>query len=115
MVKEVVCTECPMGCEIQVEIENNQIISILGNTCARGKMYAQNEIVCPKRVLTSTVKSVDGRLVPVKTDAPVKKAELLTLMKKLNGIICKTPIKIGDVICENFSNDVNLIATGNID
>ena len=25
------------------------------NSCPRGKMYAENEVVCPKRVVTSTM------------------------------------------------------------
>lgn len=114
MIKEVVCTECPMGCEIKALIEDGKVISVSGNTCPRGKIYAQNEVVCPKRILTSTVKSVGGKLVPVKTDAPVKKVELFTLMEKLNTVICADFVKIGDVVCKDFAEGVNLVVAGNV-
>ncbi len=114
MVKEVVCTECPMGCEIQVLIEDEKVVSVSGNTCPRGKIYAQNEVACPKRILTSTIKSVGGKLVSVKTDAPVKRVELLSLMKKLNSLTCADFVKIGDVVCKDFSDGVNLVVSGNI-
>ena len=115
MNKIVICTECPMGCEINVEIDGGKIISIKNNTCPRGKLYAENEITCPKRVLTTTVKCQNGCLASVKTDAPVNKSEMLSLMKKINQITAKTPLKIGDVIVENFCEGVNLICTSKVD
>ena len=115
MIKEVICTECPMGCEINVEVDGEKILSIKGNTCPRGKMYAENEITCPKRVLTTTVKCQNGCLASVKTDAPIKKSEMFDLMQKINQITAKTPLKIGDVIVENLSEGVNLICTSRVD
>ncbi len=112
MVK-LTCVECPMGCDIEVEIENGKVIAVTGNTCPRGKLYAENEVVCPKRVLTTTVKSNDGRLIPVKTDMPVKKADMFILMQKINGLTVQTPVKIGDVLVQNFADGANLVATGN--
>ena len=112
MVK-LTCVECPMGCDIEVEVENGKVVKVLGNTCPRGKLYAENEVVCPKRVLTTTVKSTDGRLIPVKTDMPVKKADTFKLMQKINELTVQTPVKIGDILVENFADGANLVATGN--
>lgn len=114
MVK-LICVECPMGCDIQVEVQDGKVISVTGNTCPRGKLYAQNEITCPKRVLTTTVKSVDGRLLPVKTSLPVKKADTFVLMQKVNEIIVQSPIRIGDVVVKDFADGADLIATGNLE
>ena len=114
MVKKLTCIECPMGCDIEVQIENGKILSVTGNTCPRGKLYAENEMICPKRVLTTTVKSECGKPVPVKTDAPVNKADTFILMEKINKIRVKLPISIGDVIVQNISNGANLIATANL-
>lgn len=114
MNRKVICTECPMGCEISVEVDDGRVLSISGNTCPRGKVYAENEITCPKRVLTTTVKCKNGCLVSVKTDAPVNKSEMLSLMQKINQIIAKTPLQIGDVIVENLCEGVNLIATSTV-
>ena len=105
------CVECPMGCALEVELEGDIVVSVTGNTCPRGKIYAQNEVTCPMRVLTTTVRCADGRMVSVKTDNPVKKSNMLSLMKVINGIVVTAPVSIGDVIMKNIEGDVNLVAT----
>ena len=109
------CIECPLGCAIDVEVVEGKVISVTGNTCPRGKMYAESEVICPRRVLTSTVRAVSGEMIPVKTSQPVKKAELLELMKKINALHPTLPVKIGDVLLENIAEGTNLIATGNVE
>ena len=115
MIKNVTCTECPMGCSIQVEHEDKNIISITGNTCPRGKLYAENELICPKRVVTSTVKSTDGKLVPVKTKDPIPKSEIFAVMEKINKTTCQTPIKTGTVVYKNVCDGVDLVVAGSVE
>ena len=112
-VRSLTCIECPIGCPIEVTVENGVPVSVKGNACPRGKLYAENEVICPRRVLTSTVRAENGELIPVKTDKPIKKSEMFKLMEKLNGVVCKLPVKIGDIIVKNITEDINLIATGN--
>ena len=69
--------------------------------------------MCPKRVVTSTVRAKSGEMIPVKTDAPVKKSEIFAVMEKINATTCELPVKIGDVLVENISDDANLIVAGN--
>ena len=111
---KLTCIECPMGCDMTA-IDDNGIIKVSGNSCPRGELYAKDEVVCPKRVLTTTVKSYSGKLVPVKTDVPVRKEETFNLMKEISLITVKTPVKIGDIVKENLIDGANLIATDNID
>ncbi len=111
--KELTCIECPVGCQIEVELDGGKVVSVKGNSCPRGKMYAENEVVCPKRVVTSTIKTDRGELVPVKTDKPIEKYKMFDVMGIINERICKAPIKIGDILIENICGDANLIATGN--
>ena len=113
MIKTLTCIECPLGCEIEVSIENNKVVSVKGNTCLRGKIYAENEVVCPKRVITSTVRSSSGKMIAVKTDKTVKKEETFNVMKKINSILITSPVKLGDVLYKNISDDANLIVTSN--
>ena len=113
MKKTLTCIECPIGCQIDVEIENGTPVSITGYTCLRGKAYAESEVICPRRVVTSTVKATDGTLVPVKTESPVKKSEIFSVMQKINAATVTLPVKIGDIIVENISEDIHLVATGN--
>lgn len=113
MKRNLTCVECPMGCSIEVELENGKATSVTGNSCPRGKMYAENEVVCPKRVLTSSVRMKDGNMISVKTNAPVKKAETFEIMKKINAAHPAAPVRIGDVIVKEITEGVDLIATGN--
>ncbi len=113
-VKEITCVECPNGCLIKLEIENGQIKTAQGFICERGRTYAENEYVCPRRVLTTTVKVAQGGVLSVKTDKSVKKDNLFEIMKKVNEIIVNKTIKIGEIVCENIDEDINLIATQNL-
>jgi CxxC motif-containing protein len=102
-----------MGCEIEVETEGGKAISVKGNSCPRGKMYAENEVVCPMRVVTSTVRAADGSMIPVKTNRPVKKSEIFDVIKKINAVHPRSSVHIGDVLVENISDGADLVATGN--
>ena len=113
MKTNLTCIECPLGCAIDVEMEGGEVLSVQGNGCPRGKTYAMNEVVCPRRVLTTTVRAVSGEMIPVKTDKPVKKAEMFALMREINAVHPALPVHIGDVLLENITEDINLIATGN--
>ena len=109
------CIECPMGCALSVEMQDGKVISVAGNNCARGKMYAENEVICPMRVVTSTVKTEKGVPVSVKTDKPVKKANMFDVIKKINSVTVKTPLRIGDVVIEDVSDGANVVVTINMD
>ena len=113
--KFLVCIECPIGCEITVGLENEEVQYIRGNSCPRGRIYAEDEIVCPKRILTSSVRAANGKMVSVKTDKPIPKKEMFDVMEKIKQSTCVTPVKIGDVIIENVSQGVNLISTTNME
>lgn len=114
MIKTLTCIECPMGCSITVKTEGDKILSVSGNTCPRGKLYAENEVICPKRVVTSTVKSDEGVLVPVKTDRPVRKDKMFEVMDKIKKTTCTTPVKTGTVLYANIVDDANLVVAGSV-
>ena len=113
MKKNLTCIECPIGCAIEVEMENGVVLSVKGNACTRGKLYAEAEVVCPKRVITSTVRAENGEMIPVKTDKPVRKDAIFEVMQKINATSCKLPVALGDILVENICDDANLIVTGN--
>ena len=113
MKKCLTCIECPMGCEIEVQLENGKVLSVCGNNCPRGKLYAEAEVVCPKRVITSTVRADNGEMIPVKTDKPVRKDAMFDVMKKINSITCTMPVALGEVLVKNICDDANLIVSGN--
>ena len=111
---ELTCVECPMGCRITVLLDGDKVLGVEGNTCARGKMYAENEVFDPKRVITSTVKLAGGGVLPVKTDKPVSKKDMFEVMKVINTLVASAPIKTGDVI-KNDVYGANIISAKTVE
>ncbi len=110
--KELICIVCPKGCRLTVDVENDYAVS--GNSCPRGALYGKNEILNPVRVLTSTVK-ISGALnrrCPVRTETAVPKSALSDIMKELDSVELKSPVRIGDVALKNAAGTgVDVIVT----
>lgn len=113
--REMVCVSCPMGCVITVELDdNNEVISVTGNTCPRGDKYARQECTHPERMLTSTVKVEGGRLpvVPVKSASPIPKEMLFDAMKEVNKVTLKAPVTFGDVAVKDIlGTGIDIVVT----
>ena len=115
MTKKLICIECPRGCELTAETEGNTVKSVTGNFCKKGVQYAQEECVRPKRVLTTTVRMTDGRMLPVKTDRGIDKDKLFSAMTVINKITVAPPVTIGQVLAENIDgNGANVVASAYI-
>lgn len=113
--KELVCIVCPRGCRLKVDEENGYSVS--GNSCPRGAEYGKNEISHPTRVITSTVRLTGGLYprCPVKTDKAVSKEKMLDIMRKLNDVDLKSPVKIGDIVLRDCDGEgANIIVTKNL-
>ena len=54
--RELICINCPMGCQLKVDDSDLNNIKVTGNTCKRGETYGINEVLHPKRMITSVVK-----------------------------------------------------------
>lgn len=111
--KELICIMCPVGCHVTIDKDLN----VEGNKCKRGVIYAIEEMTHPKRILTTTVKTTSHIYprVSVKTDKPLEKELIFSALEKLNTVILKKDVKIGDVIIENICNtEVNIVATKQI-
>ena len=111
MKKQMICINCPRGCQLEVDLETKEVT---GNFCPRGKEYAINEITCPKRTLTSTMKVVNGDvdMVSIRSDKPIDKKLLFQAMEEINKKTVNAPINIGDILIENIClSGVNIIAT----
>lgn len=112
MKRELTCIVCPIGCQLTVELENGKVTAVGGNTCPRGKVYAENECTNPQRTITSTVKCSDGSMVAVKTDRTIPKEKMFECMEIINNKILDLPVSIGDVIIEDVFGS-NIVATQN--
>ena len=116
MKKKIICIECPKGCVLSVDFQNDEIMSISGNECPKGKDYASSEIKNPLRTFTSSVltEGLSLKMIPVRTDKPIPKNKLFAAIKEVKKIRLCREVNSGDVIAENFLGlDVNLVATRN--
>ena len=111
--RELTCIVCPIGCTLKAEIEDGKVISVSGNTCPRGKVYAENECTSPVRTITTTVKCVTGEVVPVKTESPIPKDKIFEAMKIINNSHPVLPISLSDVIIEDVFGS-KVVAVKNI-
>ncbi len=115
MIKELICVSCPIGCMMTVELnDNNEVLSVKGNTCKRGEQYAKDECTNPVRMLTTTIKVGGGSLpvVPVKTSKPIPKGKMFECMRVINAQLVDAPVKMGDIlICNICDTGADIVAT----
>lgn len=109
---EFCCSVCPKSCNITIE-DDGRIINAM---CEKGEVEAKNELISPRRVLTTTVKTVFGSMpvVAVRTDRSVEKSKIAEIMKKVNGIVVKKPLLLGEIVYANIIDGVNLVSTVNM-
>lgn len=115
MTRNLTCIVCPRGCQLTVELDDGgAVLSVAGNSCPRGKQYAVDECTHPMRTVTSTVRTSDGGVVPVKTDRTIPKELMFDCMKEINRVVAPLPVRIGDVIIENLlGTGANVVVTAN--
>lgn len=116
-IKKLTCINCPVGCSLKVEMDGENVICVSGNTCRRGEIYARKEVTNPTRIVTSTVKVVNGTsgTVSVKTKEDIPKEKIFACVQALRGIEVQAPVHIGDVILENVAGTgVDIVATRNV-
>lgn len=117
-IKKLTCINCPVGCSLKVEMDGENVICVSGNTCRRGEIYARKEVTNPTRIVTSTVKVVNGTsgTVSVKTKEDIPKEKIFACVQALKGIEVQAPVHIGDVIFENVAGTgVDIVATRNVE
>lgn len=115
--KTLTCISCPLGCQVTAEISKGEIVSVTGNTCKRGDVYARKELTNPTRIVTSTVEVIGGQSsrLPVKTRTDIPKGKIFDCVLALKELRVKAPLKVGDVVLENVcGTGVDIIATKTI-
>ncbi|MBQ6455421.1 MAG: DUF1667 domain-containing protein [Eggerthellaceae bacterium] len=115
--KHFICVSCPVGCELEVTMEDGVATQVTGYTCKRGIEYGIDEATDPKRVVTSLV-NVKGKQMPcsVRTNQAIPKRLIPDCVEALRGIELTPPVKIGDVVLKDVcGTGANVIATKNFD
>lgn len=114
MKKQFTCINCPMGCQVVVTMDGEEITNIEGNNCKRGENYVRDEVKDPKRMVTSTVRIKGNKdySVPVKTETAIPKGLIFDCMREINNTEISSPVHIGDVVIEDvLGTGVNVLAT----
>lgn len=116
-IRKLTCINCPLGCSLSVTMDGKEVVSVTGNTCPKGEIYARNEVTDPKRVVTSSVYVLNGErnVVSVKTEEAIPKDKIFDCVEAMRALKVKAPVSIGDVIAEDIAGTgVKLLATANV-
>ena len=115
-IRNLTCIVCPRGCQMTVEYEDKNVLSVNGNACKRGKDYAVAECTCPTRTLTTTAMTESGEVVAVKSNKAFPKELLFEAMKEINALRIKDNVRQGDVIIANIlDTGADIIVTSYIE
>lgn len=116
-VQSLTCINCPLGCALEVTLEDGNVIDVTGNTCPRGAAYGEKEVTNPTRIVTSTVRVLDGtrEVVSGKTISDVPKNAVMEVARALSDVVVEAPVEIGDVLVKNIADTgVDFIATSTV-
>lgn len=114
MIKNLICIGCPLGCPLTAEMQDGKVLSVRGNTCPRGKKYAEKELTNPERTVTSSVKVIGGEMgaVSVRTAGDIPKSKMTDCIKELSKITLTAPVHSGETVIRNVcGTGVSVIAT----
>jgi CxxC motif-containing protein len=106
-----------MGCEMNVSTNSCGQIDVDGSTCKIGKEYAKDELLNPRRIVTSTIKVTNGcrSLVSVWTTGAVLKDKVYDIMNELERVVIEAPVKVHQIIIKNICNlGVDIESSGNV-
>ena len=114
---QLTCIGCPLGCDITVTMEDNNVLSVKGNTCPRGEAYARKEVTSPTRIVTSTIRVTgsSATVVSCKTKSDIPKSKIFDVIEDIRKVSVPAPIKIGDILLKDVAHTgVDIVATQNI-
>jgi CxxC motif-containing protein len=108
------CTGCPLGCRLEVDAIDGDVVEVRGFSCKRGERYGRQEHVDPRRPLSTTVwiEGASIRRVPVRSADAIPKAMVLEVAHALRGVRLRAPVHRGDVVlADALGTGVDVIVT----
>ena len=111
----MICINCPRGCELEVDRNDEGEIVVKGHSCARGIAYGKAEFKNPTRMVTGLVRVAGMRRpLPVKTKTAVPMGKINDVLSALSQTTMQLPVRIGDVIIPDVAGTgVDVVATAN--
>lgn len=114
MIKEYTCINCPVGCEVEVTLYIDEIVSIEGANCKKGIEYVTQEIKSPMRTIQTSILVEGGELpiTSVTTSIAIPKDMIFDIVREIKKIKVTAPVKSRQVVIENVLNTkANIIVT----
>jgi len=113
------CIGCPLGCELSVEIGDGveSEIKVSGHLCKIGVTYGQEEVTNPTRNIATSVRVTGGDIpmLSVKNVQPVPKGRIMEVVKAVQAVTAKAPVKVGDLVLGNVAGSgIDFVATRDI-
>ncbi len=108
------CTGCPLGCRLEVDVVDGDVIEVRGFSCKKGERYGAQEHTDPRRAVSTTVWLVGGPVerLPVRAAEPVPKDAVLSLVRELHGLEVHAPVEVGQTIATDVAGTgIDVIAT----
>jgi CxxC motif-containing protein len=112
------CTGCPLGCRLEVDAVDGDVVEVRGFSCKRGERYGRQEHVDPRRPLSTTVWIAGAmvRRVPVRTSDAVPKGRVVDVAHAVRGLCVRAPVRRGDVVLADvLDTGVDVIVTRDLD
>lgn len=110
--KNLTCIMCPIGCQITVDFAADGSMTVTGNTCKRGEIYAKQEVTSPQRVVTALYPLSGGGVVPCKTKGTVPKDRIFDVLKEIQTHKITAPVSVGQVLIDDVLGlGVEIVAT----
>ena len=113
---EITCINCPVGCRLQVTVQDGAVTAVTGNQCKRGETYARQECVAPQRMITAVIPVAGSRCpLSVKTRTPIPKKLMFACMQALADVKLTAPVQAGSVVLADIcGTGVDVIATKSV-
>ena len=108
------CTGCPLGCRLEVDAVDDEVVEVRGFRCKRGLRYGTQEHTDPRREVATTVwlSGGDVQRLPVRAATPVPKASVRAFVRALAGVEVTAPISLGSVVAEDVAGTgIDAVAT----
>ncbi len=112
------CVICPLSCSVEVEVEGDRVRDVRGFNCPRGKEWALEEVLSPKRVVMTVIRVRNGKdpIVSAKTDSPIPKDKIRELMRYLAVLEVEAPVSLGQILVDRpLGLDTRVVATKSVD
>ena len=118
MKRTFICLVCPNSCRVDVEYTDQEIQTLHGVECPRGREFVMNEIRHPRRVFTGSVRVNHGDcpVVSVKTPQPVPKHLLRELGQLTHRLQVDAPVVIGQTVAAKLlADEIEFVATRTVE